>query len=141
MAILPPGLLAFSIALIASLLLTVPVRALALRVGMVDRPGPRKVHLTPVPLLGGLAIYAGFVLAILLTLDGAGRAHIAGILAGATLVAVVGFLDDRGLLHHQIMLFGAMPVAAVILLLTRAHAQFFYNILAERARALLRIVL
>ncbi len=141
MAILPPGLLAFSIALIASLLLTVPVRALALRVGMVDRPGPRKVHLTPVPLLGGLAIYAGFVLAILLTLDGAGRAHIAGILAGATLVAVVGFLDDRGLLHHQIKLFGAMPVAAVILLLTGTHAQFFQTILAGRAGAILDMVL
>src|SRR2546428_13839056 len=119
------GLLAFAIALIASLLFTVPVRALALRVGMVDRPGPRKVHLTPIPLLGGVAIYAGFVLAILLTLDGAGRAQIAGILAGATLVAVVGFLDDRGLLHHQIKLFGAMPVAAGITLLSRRRGALF----------------
>src|SRR5437879_12178158 len=101
MALLPSGLLAFSIALLASLSLTVPVRALALRVGMVDRPGPRKVHLTPVPLLGGAAIYAGFVLAILLTLDGTGRAQIVGILAGATVVAVVGFLDDRGLLRSE----------------------------------------
>jgi UDP-N-acetylmuramyl pentapeptide phosphotransferase/UDP-N-acetylglucosamine-1-phosphate transferase len=52
------GLLAFFIALFASLMLTVPVRALALRVGMVDLPGPRKVHLQPIPLLGGLAMYA-----------------------------------------------------------------------------------
>ena len=36
------GLLAFLIALFASMVLTVPVRALALRVGMVDLPGPRK---------------------------------------------------------------------------------------------------
>src|SRR5260370_18874332 len=104
MALLPSGLLAFSIALLASLSLTVPVRALALRVGMVDRPGPRKVHLTPVPLLGAGAIYAGFVLAILLTLHGAGRAPISGILAAATLFAVVGFLDDRCLLQSQIKL-------------------------------------
>jgi len=141
MAILPSGLLAFSIALVASLLLTVPVRALALRVGMVDRPGPRKVHLTPVPLLGGVAIYAGFVLAILLTLDGAGRAQIAGILAGATLVAVVGFLDDRGLLHHQIKLFGAIPVAAVIVLLTGTRAQLFQTILGGRAGVILDVAL
>src|SRR5712692_8773276 len=141
MAILPPGLLAFSIALVASLLFTVPVRALALRVGMVDRPGPRKVHLTPVPLLGGVAIYAGFVLAILLTLDGAGRAQITGILAGATLVAVVGFLDDRGLLHHQIKLFGAMPVAAVIVLLTGTRAQLFQIMLGGRAGVILDVVL
>ena len=53
------GLLAFFIALLASLTLTAPVRALALRVGMVDRPGPRKVHLEPIPRLRGLAIYAG----------------------------------------------------------------------------------
>jgi len=39
------GLLAFFIALVASLILMAPVRALALRVGMVDLPGPRKVHL------------------------------------------------------------------------------------------------
>ncbi len=55
------GLLAFFIALLASLVLTVPVRALALRVGMVDLPGPRKVHVQPIPLLGGLAMYAGVV--------------------------------------------------------------------------------
>src|SRR5216684_23183 len=141
MAILPPGLLAFSIALVASLLFTVPVRALALHVGMVDRPGPRKIHLTPVPLLGGVAIYNGFVLAILLTLDGAGRAQITGILAGATLVAVVGFLDDRGLLHHQIKLFGAMPVAAVIVLLTGTRAQLFQIMLGGRAGVILDVVL
>ena len=52
-------LLAFLIALSASLLLTLPVRALAIRVGMVDLPGPRKVHVQPIPLLGGLAIYLG----------------------------------------------------------------------------------
>src|SRR6266404_3342437 len=57
------GLLAFFIALLASLMLVVPVRALALRVGMVDLPGPRKVHLTPIPLLGGLAMYAAVVIA------------------------------------------------------------------------------
>src|SRR5216684_4757780 len=141
MAILPPGLLAFSIALVASLLFTVPVRALALRVGMVDRPGPRKVHLTPVPLLGGVAIYAGFVLAILLTLDGAGRTQIAGILAGATLVAFVGFLDDRGLLHHQVKLFGAMPLAAVILLVSGTRAHVFEAILAGRTGVVLDTLL
>ena len=59
------GLLAFLVALLASLALMVPVRAFALRVGMVDLPGPRKVHLTPIPLLGGLAIYAGVMLAVL----------------------------------------------------------------------------
>ena len=119
------GLLAFFIALVSSLVLTVPVRALALRVRMVDAPGPRKVHVQPIPLLGGLAIYSGVMLAILLVFDGPARAQSAGIVTGATLVAAVGFLDDRGWLHHQIKLFVAMPVAAGILLFSGVHAQVF----------------
>src|SRR5216117_983106 len=127
------GLLAFAIALIASLILTVPVRALALRVGMVDLPGPRKVHLTPIPLLGGLAIYGGIVLAIVLALDGTARAQSTGILAGATLVAAVGILDDRGLLHHQIKLFLGMPLAAAILLVSGIRAQIFSVLLGGQS--------
>jgi UDP-GlcNAc:undecaprenyl-phosphate/decaprenyl-phosphate GlcNAc-1-phosphate transferase len=118
-------LIAFTIALFASLSLTVPVRHLALRYGMVDKPGPRKVHLTPIPLLGGIAIYLGFILAILLTLHGAPQQQIGSILAGATLLATVGFLDDGGLLHHQLKLFVGMPVAALFLLASGIRAQFF----------------
>lgn len=119
------GLLAFLIALSASLVLTVPVRELAIRVGMVDSPGPRKVHLTPIPLLGGLAIYAGVMLAILIAFDGPARAQSFGIVTGATLVAAVGFMDDRGWLHHQVKLFVAMPLAATILLASGVRANVF----------------
>lgn len=119
------GMLALFIGLVASLMLTVPVRALALRVGMVDLPGPRKVHAHPIPLLGGLAMYGAVMLAILFTLDGPARAQSLGIVTGATLVAAVGFLDDRGWLHHQIKLFVGMPVAACLLLASGIHAQVF----------------
>src|ERR1700690_4293329 len=122
---MPAGLLAFGIALFASLMLTVPVRALAIRVGMVDLPGPRKVHLQPIPLLGGLAMWAAIMLAVLFAFDGPARAQSAGIVTGATLVAAVGFLDDRGWLHHQVKLFLAMPLAACILLASGIHAQVF----------------
>src|SRR5882724_8945302 len=110
------SLIAFSISLFASLVLAVPVRALALRVGMVDQPGPRKVHLEPIPLLGGLAIYGGVLLGVFSLFQGEARAQIGAILAGATLIAAVGILDDRGWLHHQVKLFVGMPVAAGILL-------------------------
>ena len=119
------GLLAFLIALSASLVLTVPVKALAIRVGMVDLPGPRKVHLEPIPLLGGLAMYGAVLLAILLAFDGPARAQSFGIVTGATLVAIVGFLDDRKLLHHQVKLFLGMPLAAGILLASGVHANVF----------------
>jgi UDP-GlcNAc:undecaprenyl-phosphate/decaprenyl-phosphate GlcNAc-1-phosphate transferase len=122
------SLMAFAVGLVASMGLTVPVRQLALRVGMVDHPGPRKVHVQPMPLLGGLAIYLGVLIALLVTMDGPALTEVIGIYAGATLVAVVGILDDRGLLHHQIKLFGAMPAAAVILLISGIRAQVFSNI-------------
>lgn len=116
-------LLAFIIAFLASVGLTAPVRSIALRVGLVDKPGPRKVHVKPIPLLGGVAIYCGFALAVLVTLHTSARGQIVGILAGATLVAVIGFLDDSGLLHHQLKLFVAMPAAAFLLMASgiRSH--------------------
>ena len=96
-------LIAFAVALLASLGLTVPVRHLALRYGMVDKPGPRKVHVKPIPLLGGIAIYLGFVLAILLTLRGVPQQQTVGIMAGATLLAIVG------LCLSPLVLFGKKP--------------------------------
>jgi len=135
------GLLAFFIALFASMMLVVPVRAFALRVGMVDLPGPRKVHLTPIPLLGGLAMYAAVVIAVLLAFHGPAQAQVVGILAGATLVAAVGILDDHGILHHQIKLFVGMPLAAAILLLSGIRASVFSILLGGSAGSILDAVL
>jgi UDP-GlcNAc:undecaprenyl-phosphate GlcNAc-1-phosphate transferase len=119
------GLLAFAIALVASMTLTVPVRALAIRVGLVDQPGPRKVHTAPIPLLGGLAMYCAVVLAVLVTMASSARSQSLGIVLGATLIGIVGVLDDSGRLHHQIKLFVGMPVAAFILLASGVRATFF----------------
>ena len=135
------SLLAFFVALFASLMLAVPVRALALRVGMVDLPGPRKVHLQPIPLLGGLAIYGGVLLGVYSLFQGEARAQIGGILAGATLIAAVGILDDRGWLHHQVKLFIGMPLAAGILLLSGIHAQVFSVLFGGRIGEVLDAVL
>ena len=125
--------LAFLIALSASLLLTVPVRALAIRVGMVDLPGPRKVHLEPIPLLGGLAIYSAVMIAIFSAFDGSARQQSIGIVTGATLVAAVGFMDDRGWLHHQVKLFIGMPLAAVMLLASGVHTNVFGTLVGGSA--------
>jgi UDP-GlcNAc:undecaprenyl-phosphate/decaprenyl-phosphate GlcNAc-1-phosphate transferase len=135
------GLFAFLVALLVSLTMTVPVRALALRVGMVDLPGPRKVHLQPIPLLGGLAMYAGVLLGVLFLFTGPARAQIEGILAGATLIATVGILDDRGWLHHQVKLFVGMPAAAAILLLSGVRTQIFSTLVGGLTGNLLDIAL
>ena len=110
------GVITFAIALTTSFTLTIPVRKLALHVGFVDEPNTRKLHRTSMPLLGGIAIYCGTVVAVVFSLDGQPRGQILGILAGATLLLVTGILDDRGLLHDQIKLFIAMPLAAATLI-------------------------
>jgi UDP-GlcNAc:undecaprenyl-phosphate GlcNAc-1-phosphate transferase len=59
--------------------------------------------------------------------------QVLGILTGATLVAAVGILDDRGWLHHQVKLFVGMPLAACVLLVTGIHAQVFESVVRGRA--------
>jgi UDP-GlcNAc:undecaprenyl-phosphate/decaprenyl-phosphate GlcNAc-1-phosphate transferase len=119
------GFLAFGIALVASLFLTVPVRQLALRAGFVDLPGPRKVHAAPIPLLGGLAMYCAVVLALMIAMSPSARSQMLGIFLGATLVGLVGVMDDGGLLHHQVKLFLGMPGAALILVTSGVRMEFF----------------
>jgi len=100
-----------------SLALTPLAARLAIRLEMLDRPHPRKLHSTPTPLLGGLAIYLAFLLSIGLFLPEGLWGEVAVILAGATLLLVTGVLDDRNLLHPQVKLMGVMPLAALILAL------------------------
>jgi UDP-GlcNAc:undecaprenyl-phosphate GlcNAc-1-phosphate transferase len=50
-------IVAFAVAVVAT-----PIAArIATRLGVVDRPGPLKVHARPVPYLGGVAVFAGLV--------------------------------------------------------------------------------
>jgi len=109
------GMLTFAVAFAASCGLTVPIRRMALHWGIVDVPNARKIHSTPIPLLGGVGIYLGTVLSIAWFVESPARGQIFGILAASTLLLVVGILDDRHLLHHQIKLFVAMPLAALTL--------------------------
>ncbi len=49
----------------SALVLTPLCRLLALRFGVVDRPGDRKIHQVPTPLLGGLAVALAQILGVL----------------------------------------------------------------------------
>ncbi|HVZ22876.1 MAG TPA: MraY family glycosyltransferase [Vicinamibacterales bacterium] len=120
--------LAAATALLASLGLTPVATKLALHFGAIDQPGPRKVHLAPVPLWGGLAIYCAAMVAFTAftaPIETAAGAQITGIVLAAGLLVAVGALDDRGLLHHQIKLMAAMPVASLILIAVGIHATTF----------------
>jgi UDP-GlcNAc:undecaprenyl-phosphate GlcNAc-1-phosphate transferase len=96
----------FAIALIVSAAVTPLARLLGLRTGLVDRPGGRRQHEGAVSRLGGLALYAGFTLAVLATvllpagwfpprLDPKETTRLAGLLVGTGLIFLFGLLDDR----------------------------------------------
>ncbi len=94
-------------------LLTPVVRSLAWRAEILDRPAGRKLHAVPTPLLGGIAIHAAFCLALLANfiLD---RETVA-ILAGGTLLVVVGILDDRYDLPAPAKLAAQLAATAVVI--------------------------
>lgn len=109
---------AFVAALITSFGMTPILRRVALYLGVVDYPAPRKLHLSPVPLLGSIAIFTGTLLATVLSIfmDGGVQAEVMAIVACATLLILVGFLDERRVIHPQLKLFVAMPLCAVVLM-------------------------
>jgi UDP-GlcNAc:undecaprenyl-phosphate GlcNAc-1-phosphate transferase len=81
------------------------VKRLAFRFKAVRAPRERDVHTGIMPLWGGLAIIAGFMLTVLImrfwqghdmaVAVGKGEHPILGILLGATIVGIVGLLDDK----------------------------------------------
>lgn len=84
---------ALALALVISLLATPPVKLFAERIGAIDIPKDnRRVHKTPIPRLGGLAIFIGFVVSVIVFADI--DREIQGVLLGALLIVTVGVVDD-----------------------------------------------
>lgn len=81
------------VAAVLAYVFTPIVRRLALRYGAVDMPGEaRRIHTKPTPRWGGLAIYAAFTVSALLFLPW--TKELAAVLAGITVLVVVGAIDD-----------------------------------------------
>ena len=60
-----------------------------------DVPDERKVHTTPIPSLGGIGIFIGFILALLLFADGSlSPIELESYLAGFVVIFFVGIKDD-----------------------------------------------
>ncbi len=86
-------LLALGAAFIISYVSTPAVKAFAQKVGAIDVPkDARRVHKTPIPRLGGLAIFLGFLLSVILFCEI--DTQLRGILIGAVIVVAMGAVDD-----------------------------------------------
>ncbi|MCA1833510.1 MAG: glycosyltransferase family 4 protein [Actinomycetota bacterium] len=123
-------LIVFAVAAAVSTLTTPLIRRLAIRVGAVDIPDDRKVHIEPTPTMGGLAIY-------LALLAGLGTAYFmpsfrevfktsseaGGVLAGASIILVLGVVDDILGLKAPTKLAGQLLAVAALVF---SGVQVFY---------------
>ncbi len=111
------ALYAFLAAAAVTALLTPLTMRLARAVGAVDEPRERGLSSRPTPLLGGLAIFAGVLVATLAFLPpgyGASAELWHGVLLAAALITVVGALDDRFDLPPIVKLAGQIAAAVIV---------------------------
>ncbi len=84
--------LAAMIAFGGSYMLTPKVKRFAEFIGAIDIPNERRINDHPIPRMGGLAIFIGFMSAMLLLLEFSAQS--VGMLLGAWIIVAVGALDD-----------------------------------------------
>ena len=92
-SVLITSFFAFSVALAISFAMTPIVKLFAKKVGAIDVPkDARRMHKVPIPRLGGLAIFLGFLISILLF--GRIDPQMKSILLGAVFIVMLGVVDD-----------------------------------------------
>jgi UDP-GlcNAc:undecaprenyl-phosphate GlcNAc-1-phosphate transferase len=107
---------------IASFLITctllLALRPFAEVVGLIDRPGGHKTHRGEVPVVGGLAMYAGLIVAVIG--DGAlgQRDYSLGMMLVSAFMVLLGALDDRFNLPAGVRLFAHAAAAVALVYVT-----------------------
>jgi len=98
---------------LATFALTPASIVFGIRWGFVDQPGPRKIHGTPTPRIGGLAVYLGFVGSILV--NSILEDWMAAILVAGSLLLIVGILDDAWELPAWSKLVAQLAAAGLVI--------------------------
>ncbi len=119
------SLYAFISAITVAFAITPAIKMLAIKIKAVDVPKDnRRMHKTPIPRMGGLAIFVGFLVASLLFIPLGGEFR--AILIGALILIVVGIIDDVVALDAKLK-FVAQTVAALIPVLAGVRIHGFAN--------------
>ena len=88
------------------------VRILATHVGALDLPNARKVHKKPIPRLGGIAIYFGFLLGYMLF--GEQTYIMNSVLIGSFIIILIGVVDDIKPLKASYKLIGQVLASLIV---------------------------
>lgn len=88
------------------------VKKIAFHVGALDIPNERKVHKTPMPRLGGLGIYFGFLLGYMIF--GEHTSTMNSILIGSFVLIITGIIDDIKPLSASHKLIGQVIATLIV---------------------------
>ncbi|MFD6858362.1 MraY family glycosyltransferase [Rhodococcus sp. NPDC060086] len=117
-------LLVLLTAAVVTFLSTGLIRILATRFGAVAKPRDRDVHVTPTPRMGGVGIYFGLVVGILfaqqlpaLTRGFEFTPDMGATLVAATIIVLVGIIDDRWGLDALTKFVGQVTAAGVLVVM------------------------
>ncbi len=132
-------LLIFVTALVFAIGGTPIARWVAVRVGIVAKPGAHRKHTGTIPMLGGVAIYGAFLIALFLFADRFFISQLVSIFVGATWVSLLGALDDRIGLPAGIKLIGQI-FGALILVVTGVSVDLLHEPILDAAITMFWIV-
>lgn len=88
------------------------VKIIAVHVGALDIPNKRKVHKKPIPRLGGLGIYAGFLLGYMIF--GHESIQMNAVLIGSIIIVITGIIDDIKPVPAKYKFLGQLVAATII---------------------------
>lgn len=118
---------AFAVAAVLSYFFTPPVKNFAHKVGAIDVPkDARRMHKKPIPRLGGLAIYGGFLCSILIF--GQLDETMLCVLLGAAIIVALGIFDDALALGAKLKFVVQIVAAAIPVCIGDLQIGLFTNL-------------
>ncbi len=114
-------LASFFVSAAVAIILTPMIRRTALALGIVDKPGGRKVHRNNMPTLGGIAIAAAFFASTVVAFKAVPGAmdmfslKFSGLCVGSAIILILGIIDDIRPLNAKLKLVFQIIAASILI--------------------------
>ena len=116
----------FILTVVISYIITPVIKNIAVKLNYLDHPRNNKAHAHPTALLGGVAIYASFILGLLTTIGFQQDVRLTSIIIGSTFLLFVGLVDDKMGMMPEVKLLGQF-LAAMIVVKSGVRVEFLHN--------------